>query len=241
MRKKRDEQYSTSAKHIAIIMDGNGRWAKKRGLPRTFGHKQGAEQIFTITKTAQKYGIKVLTIYAFSTENWKRPEDEIAFLFRYLEENFVKRFDELMENNIKVQTIGQLYRLPESTQKVIEDTIIKTADNDGVILNIALSYGGRTEIVESIKNLANDVQKEKVNAESINEELFDSYLQTANLPPIDLLIRTSGEVRVSNFLLWQIAYSEMIFTPTLWPDFDERNLKECLIEFQRRQRRYGGL
>jgi len=241
MRKKHAEDFETSAKHIAIIMDGNGRWAKKRGLPRTFGHKQGAEQIFTITKAAKKYGVKVLTIYAFSAENWKRPEDEINFLFRYLEDNFVKRFDELMENNIRVQTIGQLYRLPVSTQKVIQDTIERTAQNDGIILNIALSYGGRPEIISAIKNLITDVQAKKVDVNTIDEDLFATYLQTADLPPVDLLIRTSGELRVSNFMLWQIAYSEMIFPATLWPDFDERNLRECLDEFQRRQRRYGGL
>lgn len=241
MSKAKTPKAPFNVKHLAIIMDGNGRWAKKRGLTRNFGHRQGAEQLFTVTKAAREFGVDVLTVYAFSTENWKRPQSEIDFLFKYLEDNFTKRIGELHENQVQVRTIGQIERLPLSTQKVINDTIKETANNTGIILNIALSYGSKTEIVGAIKRLFADIEAGQVTKEEISEERFATYLETADLPPVDLLIRTSGESRISNFLLWQIAYSEIIFTPTLWPDFNKKHLEKCLEEFQRRERRYGGL
>ncbi|MGI6713554.1 MAG: isoprenyl transferase [Bacilli bacterium] len=241
MAKLKTKKEMPNVKHVAIIMDGNGRWAKKRGLTRNFGHRQGAEQIFNVTKAAKEFGIEVLTVYAFSTENWKRPQSEIDFLFRYLEDNFTKRIGELHENQVRVTAIGQIERLPESTRKVVEQTIRETSKNTGINLNIALSYGAKTEIVGAIKRLVTDVEAGRITKDEITEERFDSYLETAGLPPVDLLIRTSGESRVSNFLLWQIAYSELLFTPTLWPDFDREDLRKCLEEFQRRERRYGGL
>lgn len=222
----------------AIIMDGNGRWAKKRGLPRTAGHKKGADRIRDIALEANRLQMKKLILYAFSTENWKRPEDEISYLCKLPGIFFSRFLKELMENNIRVTFAGRLDRFPASTQKVIQDALDATKDNTGLELCIAIDYGARSEIVDAAKAFANDVAQGKVSPD-LTEEQFAQYLSVPE--DIDLLIRTSGEVRVSNFLLWQIAYSEMIFTPMAWPDFDEKALDDCLQEFASRNRRFGGL
>lgn len=226
--------------HIAIIMDGNGRWAKAQGLPRTAGHKKGADTIRTIAIECNRLGVSVLTLYAFSTENWKRPQDEVDYLCK-LPKLFFKRYiRELNERNIRVCFIGELERFPQETQKVISDAVSITAGNSGLTLNVAINYGSQREIVLAAQAYASDVLA-KGELLPLDEERFSSYLMTAAYPPVDLLIRTSGELRISNFLLWQIAYAELIFTPVAWPDFDERALAECLEEYHRRDRRFGGI
>ena len=226
--------------HIAIIMDGNGRWAKAQGLPRTAGHKKGADTIRTIAIECNRLGVSVLTLYAFSTENWKRPQDEVDYLCKLPKLFFKRYFRELNERNIRVCFIGELERFPQETQKVISDAVSITAGNSGLTLNIAINYGSQREIVLAAQAYANDVLA-KGELLPLDEERFSSYLMTAAYPPVDLLIRTSGELRISNFLLWQIAYAELIFTPVAWPDFDERALAECLEEYHRRDRRFGGI
>ena len=227
--------------HVAFIMDGNGRWAKRRGLTRNLGHRAGAERIFDIAKAAIELNIKVISIYAFSSENWSRPQKEIDFLFSYLEDQFSKRIGELMEKGIKVVTMGEIARLPKSTQEVIAKTVSQTKDNNKLILNIALSYGGRPEIVRASKAIATAVNDGELNVEDVNEATFSTYLYTNGLPEVDLLIRTSGEQRLSNFMLWQLAYAEFIFTKTYWPDFTKKELIKCLEQFAERDRRFGGL
>ncbi len=223
---------------IAIIMDGNGRWAKSKGLPRTAGHKQGAEQIRVIALAANKMGIKKCILYAFSTENWKRPEDEIGYLCKLPGIFFNRYIKELMENNIRVTFAGELERFPESTQKVIRKAVDQTKENTGLNLDIAINYGSRREMLLAFQAYGQEVLEGK-RANDLKEEEVSQYLMVGE--DIDLLIRTSGEQRISNFLLWQIAYAEFIFTPTPWPDFGENELKECIEEFNRRDRRYGGL
>ncbi|MDY3036368.1 MAG: isoprenyl transferase [Absicoccus sp.] len=223
---------------VAIIMDGNGRWAKARGLPRTAGHKQGAEAIRTVTLAANKMGIQKLILYAFSTENWKRPEQEVSYLCK-LPGIFFKRYiKELMENNIRVTFAGELERFPESTQSVIQKAVNQTACNTGLNLDIAINYGSRRELVLAMRQYAQDVADEK-RLNDMNEAGVSEYLMVPE--NVDLLIRTSGELRLSNFLLWQIAYAEFIFTPIAWPDFDSQALADCIKEFQSRHRRFGGL
>ena len=230
--------------HIAIIMDGNGRWAQKRHLPRVAGHKQGMENVKEITKAASNLGVKVLTLYAFSTENWKRPESEVSFLMDLPSKFFDTFVPELNENNVKVNVMGYTDQLPEKTQKAVFDAIEQTKDCTGMILNFALNYGGRAEIVTGVKKIAEKVQNNELAADEIDEETIRKSLMTASVFPYDdpeLLIRTSGEERISNFLLWQLAYSEMVFTDVFWPDYSPADLAEDISKFQQRDRRFGGL
>ncbi|MBO4919076.1 MAG: isoprenyl transferase [Erysipelotrichaceae bacterium] len=224
--------------HLAIIMDGNGRWAKLNRLPRTAGHYKGVEVLRSITIYANSLGIKCLTVYAFSTENWKRSEDEVNYIMSLPKIFFASYIKELMENNVRVMIIGDRDRIPAETMKVIDDAIDTTKNNTGLILNFAFNYGGRDEIVQAAKAFAMDYAQGIRN--DLNEETFKEYLYTRDLPEVDLLIRTGSEMRVSNFLLYQIAYSEFIVTDTLWPDFSNDELDRCIEEYQKRKRNFGG-
>ena len=239
---KFDIDYNNIPKHVAFIMDGNGRWAKKKGLIRTAGHKIGAETLFSLAKDAKELGVEVVTVYAFSTENWKRNKEEINYIFKLMETVFEEKYEEIQKNNIKVRMIGTLDRLVgeyDSLKKKIEKIIEDTKNNDGITLNIAFNYGSKDEIIRAVRNISKDVKDDKIKIDEINEDLFETYLMTYGLPKIDLMIRTSGEQRLSNFLLWQLAYTEMIFTSTYWPDFNSKELKKCILEYQKRDRRYG--
>lgn len=226
--------------HIAIIMDGNGRWAKKRALPRIAGHHEGMKVVRKITRIANKLGVKVLTVYAFSTENWKRPKLEVEYLMKLPEEFLGTFLPELIEENVRVEMIGDFNAIPTHTQRAVQKAMDDTKDNDGLILNFALNYGSRAEILRAVNNVLNDVDQGKVKGE-ITEDTFSQYLMTNALSDPDLLIRTSGEIRLSNFMLWQLAYTEMWFTDVLWPDFNETHLLEAIEVFQKRSRRYGGV
>lgn len=226
--------------HIAIIMDGNGRWAKNKGLPRTAGHKQGAENIRKIAIACNNLHVKALTVYAFSTENWKRPESEVDYLCKLPRFFFKSYMAELKRNNIQVLYLGELDKFPADTQDVITTAVEETKMNTGLKLCLAVNYGSRREIVLAAERYAKDVCDGKAK-EEIDEDDFAKYLMTASLPEVDLLIRTSGELRVSNFLLWQIAYSEFIFTEKAWPEFDEAELMKAIDEYTSRDRRFGGL
>ncbi len=234
-------------KHIAIIMDGNGRWATKKGLPRTAGHKRGMDTVDMVVTKSRDLGIKVLTLYAFSTENWRRPEKEVNFLMRLLKTYLIIQRKKMMRNNIKFNVIGRIQELPAIIRKEIEKTVKITSGNTALTLNIALNYGGRVEIIDAVRKLFKDLLavKKDLNAtdlvNSIDEETISNYLYTAGFPDPDLLIRTSGELRVSNFLLWQIAYSEIYITDTLWPDFSETDFYMAVLDYQKRDRRYGGV
>ena len=225
--------------HVAIIMDGNGRWAKKRGLPRTAGHRAGVKAVKKVVRIAGDIGIKYLTLFTFSTENWKRPRREVTAILRLLEETTRRELSELLENNVKLIATGYIERLPDTRRKVLVDAIDKTTGNTGLVLNLALNYSGRSEIIAAVKGIARDVAGGRVNPESIDDLLFASYLQTNGLPDPDLLIRTSGEMRISNFLLWQTSYTELYVTDVLWPDFSEADFLQALEDFQRRERRFG--
>jgi undecaprenyl diphosphate synthase len=227
--------------HVAIIMDGNGRWAKERHLPRVEGHRIGAESVRTILRAAGELGIKYLTLYAFSVENWNRPKDEVDTLMKYLARYLKHEVGELNRNNVRLEAIGQIYRLPEFVQEQLRRTQTALAKNNGLTLILALSYGGRTEIVEAVREIGRKVKAGTIDPEEINEAAVAQHLYTRNYPDPDLLIRTSGEMRVSNFLLWQISYAEFVVTPTLWPDFRKPQLCEALEEYTRRHRRYGGV
>lgn len=230
--------------HIAIIMDGNGRWAQKRHLPRVAGHKQGMQTVKTITIAASNLGVKVLTLYAFSTENWKRPSSEVNYLMQLPIRFFSTFVPDLVKNNVRVMVMGDIQRLPAKTQQAVNDAIADTANCDGMVLNFALNYGSRDEITRAVQEVAAAVQAGTISPEAIDEELVSQHLMTAPLGEFadpDLLIRTSGEERISNFLLWQLAYSELEFVPEYWPDFDAESLKRAIIEFQGRHRRFGGL
>ncbi len=228
-------------KHIAIIMDGNGRWAQKRGLPRSMGHKAGVESLRDIVKLCAELKIRVLTVYAFSTENWKRPQGEVNTLMELLVEYLQKEIDELCENDIHVMTIGHIEDLPEAAKKCVRLAWERSNNNQGLTLNLALNYGGRNEIVEAMRAIGQKICQGEVNTGDINEALISSNLFTAGQPDPDLLIRPSEDYRISNFLLWQIAYTEFWFTPVLWPDFRRIHLLQALIDYQRRERRFGGL
>ncbi|WP_067838509.1 isoprenyl transferase [Amphibacillus sediminis] len=227
--------------HVAIIMDGNGRWANKRGLPRFAGHKEGMDNIKRIVKLANGYGIKVLTLYAFSTENWKRPKQEVDYLMMLPKEFLDTYLPELIEENVQIKTIGHFEDLPKHTKQAVQHAIDRTQDNTGLILNIALNYGSRSELVETVKSITADVKANHISVEDINEAMISDRLFTARLPEPDLLIRTSGEIRLSNFLLWQLAYTEFWFTDVHWPAFNEKEFKQALLAYQQRKRRYGGL
>ena len=234
-------QMEKELKHIAFIMDGNGRWAKRRGLPRHLGHKKGCEVCTDIYEGCLENGIKVMSLYAFSTENWNRPKDEIDHLFNYLEIFFKKEIKRFMKDGSRVMVSGDLSRIPEKTRNVIYDSMERTKDNKNFVFNICLNYGGKSEIVRAAKLICEDVKKGTISIDDVNEQSFENYLYTKDLPPVDLLIRTSGEMRISNFLLWQLAYAEFIFTKTCWPDFNKKELNECINEFKTRDRRYGGI
>ena len=230
--------------HIAIIMDGNGRWAQKRHLPRVAGHKQGMQTVKTITIAASTLGVKVLTLYAFSTENWKRPSSEVNYLMQLPIRFFSTFVPDLVKNNVRVMVMGDIQRLPAKTQQAVNDAIADTANCDGMVLNFALNYGSRDEITRAVQEVAAAVQAGTISPEAIDEELISQHLMTAPLGEFadpDLLIRTSGEERISNFLLWQLAYSELEFVPEHWPDFDAESLRRAIVEFQGRHRRFGGL
>jgi len=221
-------------------MDGNGRWAKSKGLPRVVGHIQGVGVVRKITEACVKSGIKALTLYTFSTENWKRPKEEVNALMKMLKDHIGKELPSLKKNNIKFNTIGEFDALPADVRKAINSAKAETSSNSGLILTLALNYGSRAEILNAVKNIAIDVRSGKLRVEDIKEKLFEGYLYTNGLPEIDLLIRTSGEMRLSNFLLWQLSYSEIYVTEKLWPDFTKSDLETAIKEFSARQRRFGG-
>ena len=225
--------------HIAIIMDGNGRWAKQQGLMRVIGHENGTKAVRQTVEASAELGIKNLTLYAFSTENWKRPKLEVQTLMKLLVKSLKKEIKTLQDNNIKLSAIGCLQDLPKKAHQELSDVIEKTKNNTNMTLTLALSYGYREEIVNVIKELSLKVKNNIISTESIDESIINKHLYTQNLPDVDLLIRTSGEQRISNFLLWQIAYAELYFTDILWPDFKKENLYEALIDYQNRERRFG--
>ncbi len=227
--------------HLAVIMDGNGRWAKERHLPRVEGHRHGVESVRTMVRACGEIGIKYLTLYAFSVENWNRPKDEVDTLMKYLARFLKNEIGELNRSNVRLEVIGQIYRLPEFVQTQLKKTQAALARNNGLTLILALSYGGRTEIIEATRAIATKVKEGKLEPEEINEQLISQHLYTRHLPDPDLLIRTSGEMRISNFLLWQISYTELVIVPTLWPDFRKPQLYDALEEYTRRHRRFGGL
>ena len=226
-------------RHIAIIMDGNGRWARKHSLSRIRGHREGAESVRDIVRVCRKIGIEVLTLYAFSTENWQRPRPEISALMKLLKQFLKSELAEMMENNIRLKAIGQIERLPAGVVKVLREVMDTTIKNQGMILNLALSYGGQDEIVEAVRKIVAEVRADRLKPEEITKAVFSNYLYTQGMPEPDLLIRTSGEMRVSNFLLWQIAYTEIFVTNTLWPDFRREELIHIVHDYQERERRFG--
>jgi undecaprenyl diphosphate synthase len=228
-------------RHIAIIMDGNGRWAREKGLARIRGHEQGAESVRAVLRTCGEAGVQFLTLYAFSTENWKRPKAEVAALMKLLERFLKKETPELMKQNVRLQAIGRLTDLPASCQRQLHNTIETTSVNTGVTLILALSYSGRLEIIDGIKSLLDAVGKGHIDKAMIDVEMFSKHLYTRYYPDPDLLIRTSGEMRISNFLLWQLSYTEMYVTPKMWPEFRREDLLDAINEYSKRQRRYGGL
>jgi undecaprenyl diphosphate synthase len=235
------EAKASLPQHVAIIMDGNGRWAKQRGLPRIEGHRQGAESARTIIRTSGELGIKYLTLYAFSAENWNRPKDEVDALMKYLIHYLKTETPELNRNNVRLEVIGQIYRLPENVQEHLRKSIATLAKNNGLTLVMALSYGSRIEIVDAVRGIAEKVKRGKLDPADITEQVFAQHLYTRNVPDPDVLIRTSGEMRVSNFLLWQISYTELVVTQTLWPDFRKPQFFAALEEYARRHRRFGGV
>lgn len=226
-------------KHLAIIMDGNGRWAKQKGFLRAFGHENGTKSVKVNIEACAKLGIEFLTLYAFSTENWNRPKLEVETLMKILVNSLKKELKTLQDNNIKLNAIGNLEKLPKSAQKELQDVINITKNNSRMTLTLALSYGSREEIVNAVRNISNKVKNNIISIDSIDDSIINEHLYTQNLPDVDLLIRTSGEHRISNFLLWQIAYAELYFTDVLWPDFKEQNLYEAIISYQKRERRFG--
>lgn len=232
---------SVLPKHVAIIMDGNGRWARKRGLPRTAGHLEGVKRAKEVVKACGERGIEVLTLYAFSTENWRRPAEEVGFLMRLFEESLAREIVELCRNNVVLRVIGRVEDLPESVRQAARRGEQATAGNSGLVLNVALNYGGRAELVDAARRLARQVQTGELAPEAIDEAAFAGQLYTAGLPDPDLVIRPSGEQRLSNFLLWQAAYAELYLTPTLWPDFTPDEFERALAAYRGRRRRFGAL
>ena len=227
--------------HIAFIMDGNGRWAKKRKMPRTYGHHEGTKTIRTLALEANRLGVKAMTVYAFSTENFKRDKSEVDYIFKLPKEFFNLYLKELIENNVQILMIGHLDMAPAETQKIIENAMESTKKNTGLKLVFAFIYGGRDEILEAVKKTAQEYKDHKIAIDDINESYFERHLMTSGLPDVDLMIRSSGESRLSNYLLWQLSYSELMFVDTLWPDFDEEELHKCIYYYQQRERRFGGV
>lgn len=228
-------------KHIAIIMDGNGRWAKKRFLPRSFGHQEGMERVIEIVEASLELGIEHLSLYAFSTENWKRPVEEVNGLMKILVQYITRELDKLHRNNIKIQILGDINKLPQFAKEEVIKAIEKTSANTNMVLNIGLNYGGRDEIIFGVKNILKDVKMGKMNIDDLNVNNFSEFLYTKNQPDPDLLIRPSGELRLSNFMLYQIAYTEFWFSDVLWPEFTKKHLLLSIIDFQKRNRRFGGI
>jgi len=226
-------------RHVAVIMDGNGRWAKKRLLNRIMGHEKGSETVRSIVRTCREIGIQYLTLYAFSTENWQRSKIEVAALMTLLEKFLKSEIQELQDNNIRLNVIGQIDRLPESVRSALEKSMRITRENDALCLNLALSYGSRAEILRMVKRISASVASGEIHPDALSEETIGAHLYTADMPDPDLLIRTSGEMRISNFLLWQIAYSEIYVTPTLWPDFSGDEFIKIIQDYQNRDRRFG--
>jgi len=226
-------------RHVAIIMDGNGRWARNHGMPRIAGHRAGMKNVKTITMAADELGVEVLTLYAFSTENWKRPQEEVDFLMKLPQEFFPLEIGELKAKNVQIRMMGSREGLPEHTLKTVEAAIDETKSNTGLILNFALNYGGRRELMLGMQKFAEDVKAGRLEPESLDEATFGDYLQSAGLPDLDLLIRTSGEIRISNFMLWQLAYTELWFTDVYWPEFTKEHFLEAVRSYQGRARRYG--
>ncbi len=227
--------------HVAVIMDGNGRWAKKRGLPRVMGHQKGVDALKELLRCCDDWGISALTAYAFSTENWGRPLPEVEFLMTLFERVLRRELAEMMTKNVRIRFVGDLKELPESLQQEINFSMEQTCHNQGIQFSIATNYGGRQEILQACRSIATEVEQGLLKPEDINEQLFESHLYTHGIPHPDLLIRTSGEMRISNFLLWQMAYGEIYVTPTLWPDFDREEFHQALLNYQQRDRRFGKL
>ncbi len=226
-------------KHLAIIMDGNGRWAKQKGFLRVFGHESGTKTVRVVVESCGKLGIQNLTLYAFSTENWNRPKLEVNAIMKIIINSLKKELNTFMDNKIQLKCIGNTDLLPKSLQKELSEVINKTKDNSKMTLTLAINYGSREELVNAIKNISDKVKNNIISIDTIDESIINEHLYTQNLPDVDLLIRTSGEHRISNFLLWQIAYAELYFTDVLWPDFTEQNLYEAIISYQKRERRFG--
>lgn len=225
--------------HVAIIMDGNGRWARLRNKPRTFGHEAGVRAVREVVKAASEIGIKYLTLYTFSVENWSRPRSEVSALMSLLTRTTRKELNDLIKNDVKLRTIGRINGLPATRQKVLQNAVEKTRNNKGLVLTLALNYGGRTEILDAVKAISNSVRAGILDIPDITGELFSDFLYTASMPDPDLLIRTSGEMRISNFLLWQTSYTELYIIDTLWPDFGREKLFEAVADYQKRERRFG--
>ena len=247
-KKKKNEEFNYHVldkdnipQHIAFIMDGNGRWAKKRKMPRTYGHHEGTKTIRDVALHCNKLGVKAMTVYAFSTENFARPEQEVQYIFKLPKDFFELYMKELIENNVKICTIGHLEMAPKETQDIINSAIDKTKNNTGLKLCFAFIYGGRDEIVWASKKLAKKVEDKQIKVEEIDEKVFENELMTSDLPDVDLMVRTSGEQRLSNFLLWQLAYAEFVFTNVFWPDFNDDELLKAIWLYQNRDRRFGGL
>ncbi|HEY1788617.1 MAG TPA: isoprenyl transferase [Verrucomicrobiae bacterium] len=235
------EAKASLPQHVAVIMDGNGRWAKQNGLPRIEGHRVGAESARTIIRAAGELGIKYLTLYAFSAENWNRPKEEVDALMKYLIHYLKSETPDLNKNNVRLEVIGQIWRLPENVQDHLKKSIVTLSKNNGLTLVMALSYGSRLEIVDAVRGIAEKVRRGQLEPADITEKVISDHLWTRNIPDPDLLVRTSGEMRVSNFLLWQISYAELVITPTLWPDFRKPQFYAALEEYARRHRRFGGI
>ncbi len=244
MSKKSDNKYKnlegvTLPRHVAAIMDGNGRWAKKRLMPRSFGHRAGVEALRGVITMSSDIGVEVLTLYAFSTENWGRPKDEVSVLMDLLVEFLTKELQELHENNVNIRFMGDIEKFPPKCKAAIENAIEVTKNNSGLVVNIALNYGGRLEMLRAFKNIMNDVESGVLVKDKLSEQTISDYMYTGGLPDPDLVIRTSGEMRLSNFMLYQTSYSELYFPEVLWPDFDEKEYEKALIDFSKRKRRYG--
>ncbi|MGB0773149.1 MAG: isoprenyl transferase [Flavobacteriaceae bacterium] len=226
-------------RHIAIIMDGNGRWAKRRNQPRVFGHRQGAKSVRKVVEATARLGINNLTLYAFSTENWNRPKHEIKTLMKLLVNALKNELGLMMKNNIRLNAIGHTDMMPTNVQQELQEVLDETKENTGLVLTLALSYGARQEILRAVQEISHKVKNNIISVENVDDNIINKHLYTQNLPDVDLLIRTSGEVRISNFLLWQIAYAELYFTDELWPDFNETSLHKAIADYQKRERRFG--
>ncbi len=225
--------------HLAIIMDGNGRWAKNLGKQRVFGHREGVKRVQEIVETAQREGIQYLTLYTFSTENWNRPKEEVSVLMRLLVRSLKTELNKMLKNGVRLNTIGNQDRLPEEVKEILGECVEKTKNNDRLVLTLALNYGGKEELTQMVQQISLKVKNNIISPENVDETIINKHLYTQNLPEVDLLIRTGGEHRISNFLLWQIAYAELYFTPTYWPEFDTDALKEAIANYQNRERRFG--